>query len=267
MAVKQPGEALEIILDKDQSAQFRALTAPENGIDFATASVAELREELVRQMSFTAAHLVRLATIVAELERRGEDLSDLRIGMMRYLRLIALGQLVPEVVIRFADSPLLLNKILTLPLSDQARLAQGEPVKMIVYRDGKLDHLMVDPLKLVSDQVRMVFGPGVIKDEAAQILWLEQQNMRQNAGAKKKTGRVRCDGSLLFVGKFSASMDEVLEAIADARGGKESNDERTVQIATTVTEAEEKLLGHKAVDSGISKSELMRRTLRAMGVI
>src|SRR5262245_11330835 len=122
---------------------------------FADLDTESLRAELARCMSDTASHLLRLAAIVRVLEERGEDLSDLKIGMVRHLRRIAYGQILPEVVVRFGSSAMLIDKIGSLPLPDQRRIASGEPVKMLV---GGGDYRMVDPLNMTQRQVHQAFG-------------------------------------------------------------------------------------------------------------
>jgi hypothetical protein len=86
----------------------------------------ELKAELARLLGFTAENLLRLAVVVAELESRGEDLSDLKIGLLPLLRSIAAGTLLPEVVVRFAGQPRALKAVGALPLDEQRRFASGE---------------------------------------------------------------------------------------------------------------------------------------------
>src|SRR5882724_9369466 len=59
-----------------------------------------LRRELSRALTVSAEHLIYLAQVWRELERRGEDLSDLRSGLGAYLPLIASGRLAAEAVVR-----------------------------------------------------------------------------------------------------------------------------------------------------------------------
>ena len=59
---------------------------------------AELRAELASAIGLTAKHLLHLAAIWAELEHRGEDLTDLRTGIGAYLPEIAAGSVVPEAI-------------------------------------------------------------------------------------------------------------------------------------------------------------------------
>src|SRR5271157_1277362 len=103
-------------------------------LELARLETIQLRQELTQSLHVTAAHLRRLAIIVRLLEERGEDLTDLRIGLLPYLRQIALGQILPEVIVRFAESPWMIRLVGSLPLPDQKRLSDGDRVTLVVPR-------------------------------------------------------------------------------------------------------------------------------------
>lgn len=94
-------------------------------------SSSELLVELGRAISVTAASVAYLAACWCELERRGEDLSGLKIGLAPYLRDIAEGRLASEAVVAFAGQRLVLRWLTSLPIDDQRRLAGGAPVTVI----------------------------------------------------------------------------------------------------------------------------------------
>lgn len=135
---------------------------------------AALQQELIDGLRLTAASLMRLACIVRILEERGKDLSDLRIGLLSYLRKIAYGQVLAEVVVRFAEHPDLMRRVSQLPIPDQERLASGEPIQLAVWRvGGGTDHRMVDPLSLTKKQIGQVFGPARLRPLHEQIVRME----------------------------------------------------------------------------------------------
>jgi hypothetical protein len=81
--------------------------------------------------------------VIAELESRGEDLSDLKIGLLPLLREIAAGTLLPEVVVKFAGQPAALRAIGKRPMDEQEQYVRGEktfelppPRKPFQRRDG-----------------------------------------------------------------------------------------------------------------------------------
>lgn len=94
--------------------------------EVASLSNEELRKELVDRLCISVEHLVRVAALVAELESRGENLRGLRIGLLPYLRQIAAGKLVPEIVVKFAGSPNSIRAIGNLPVTEQLKIARGE---------------------------------------------------------------------------------------------------------------------------------------------
>ena len=54
--------------------------------ELAGMTVKQLKDQLARQLEMSAENLTRLALTIRELENRGEDLSDLKLGLMPYLR-------------------------------------------------------------------------------------------------------------------------------------------------------------------------------------
>ncbi len=88
-------------------------------------STETLKSELARLLGFTAENLLRLAMVVNELESRGENLSGIRMGILPFLRLIALGKLLPEMVVMHAGSPASLKQIAAMPIEEQRKIASG----------------------------------------------------------------------------------------------------------------------------------------------
>lgn len=226
-----------------------------------------LKAELAASLRTTAQGLVRMAAIVAELQTRGEDLSDLRLGLVTWLRKIASGQVLPEIVVRYQGSPQLLRSISALPLNDQQRFADGEPVKLIVDLSG--DHRLVEPLKLTREQLHQVFAADHVRDDTEQIMVMETRRNRP-AKPETKSRRVRGDKDAggIFVGRAFAEHGDVLAALADlASPERPDSGDRNQPVNAPLTEAEHRKLSVAAANAGISRSELMRRALRAMGLI
>jgi len=92
---------------------------------YANKSTKELKKELAELLGFTADNLSRLATVVMELEARGENLKQLRIGLLPLLRLIASEKLLPEIVVMFAGAPAILKQIASMSISEQKKIASG----------------------------------------------------------------------------------------------------------------------------------------------
>lgn len=91
----------------------------------------ELRKELARAITMTADALSYLAACWVELERRGEDLSNLRMTLAPYLRAVASGSMAPEAVIAFAGRKMVLRWIGKQPLELQRKLASDPRVTII----------------------------------------------------------------------------------------------------------------------------------------
>lgn len=182
--------------------------------ELSSLSTEQLKNQLVESLAVTAAQLVRSAAIVLLLEERGEDVEALKIGMLQYLRKIALAQLLPAVVVRFASKQAILDKITNLPLTEQKRLAEGEPIRLLVYdANGRQTHLMADPLKMGRDQMRQAFGKDYIRDEAEQLLFLaerREKTLRRARPEVEVVGKAKVDRVLkrVRVGQHVFSFDE-----------------------------------------------------------
>lgn len=231
----------------------------------------DLRTELRSGLFDTAKHLLRLATIVKVLEERGEDLSDIKAGMfIPFLRRVAYGQLMPEIMIRFNGAPAMVQRISSLPLPDQKRLAAGEPVRLMVRADdGRLDHRMVDPANMTRDQFFQVFAHDRIRTEQEQVLILEQRRERPSRALSPER-RVKADRERrgIMVGRSFATQAETLDALAEL-SGEEDDGERSATIVVKLTEAEHRRLKTAAANAGreASMQDLARRALRAAGLI
>jgi hypothetical protein len=240
--------------------------------DLVSMSTEDLRRELARQMELTADHLTRLAQIVKTLEDRGEDLSDLKIGMLHHLRRIASGQVLAEVVVRFAEYPLLLARIGVLPLADQQRII-SEPLRLtVVSADGTMGHRLVDPLKLTREQVGQIFAKDHIRDEQEQILILESQKQKSALTAKPKTanfGKIRVNyrDKTVMVGRYTIDVPNLLSALAEIREEEPGTEEETKTVPVQLTETQHRRLRMRSAESGRPMGEIIRDALRAYGLI
>ena len=232
--------------------------------------VADLKNRLSGLLARTADDLREMAAIVAELERRGEDLSGLRLGIVDHLRRIAAGQLLPEIVVRYAGYPQLLRVATGLPLPDQEKMLGESSVQLAVWREGRVEFRQVDPLCLSPAQLRQVYAGDRIRSESEQIGYLESRA----APAKPKPvrrGKVWADrqrGALRY-GKAVLAVGDVLAALAELRGFDDDGTAEDAEIAPTVfraTEAEQRALKIAAAQSNCTITDLIRRALWAAGI-
>lgn len=246
-----------------------ATLAPAELVNMSTQA---LRGELARAMTLSAQHLAHMATIWAELERRGEDLSDLRIGLASYLPLIAAGQLDAEALVRFAGQKTLLRHIATLPRHEQHRLAMGGTVPVLVLdATGEPVEQQLPANYLTAHQVRQVFDDARIRSVA------EQRNLLPPAVAARpsraappdqdvyvdpKTGRLR-------VGRKQIDISEVMRALSDHYEDDAARGERTQtkSVPVHLSEIEHRALRIHAAESGRTMESMVYSALRACGLL
>jgi len=155
----------------------------------------ELRDMLIGLLGLTAETMMRMAAIVRVLEDRGIDVADMvPKNMLPTLRGIAYGTILPNVYVRFSGTREMLRLVQTLPAPDQKYLADGGMVELVVWDEaGKPTKRKADPLLMTKDQTRQVFGHGVIRDEAAQLLILDQQRSESKRNRPTAVGPLAID--------------------------------------------------------------------------
>ena len=95
-------------------------------------STDDLRRELGQAITYTARSVQYLAVVWSELKRRGEDLSQIKIGLGSYLEEVAAGRLAAEAVVSFAGSKMVLRWLSRQPIERQRKIAAGE---LVTVRD------------------------------------------------------------------------------------------------------------------------------------
>jgi hypothetical protein len=138
----------------------------------------QLRAEIADCMTVTVSRLVRIAACVRILEDRGEDLSDLRLGIFQHIRRMAYGQVLPELVVNYQSSPALLRKITMLPIPDQQRILDNRPVPVAVLDKGDNTHVLIAPKNLSKEQIRQVFDNDHIRDLPEQFAYLRSNTVK-----------------------------------------------------------------------------------------
>lgn len=129
-------------------------------------TVEDLRAELARSLTVTARHLSHLAAIWRELERRGEDLSDLRTGLWTFMPLIARGALRAELVVKYAGYAMLLRRLAALPPEEQDRLLADDRVPVAsLDKEGRVIEQTLAVSELKAAQLPAVIHKRIVPIE------------------------------------------------------------------------------------------------------
>lgn len=235
-------------------------------------STADLRDELARGLTLTADTLTRLGLVWAELERRGEDLSDLRHGLAKTLPKIAAGQLAAEAVVAFAGKPIVLRALTGMPLDQQRRLAAGELLKVIDPAEPT-NVLTITLDALPASAVRMVFADGEIRSPSAQRLAFRARRRKHEEPDQERRYQPRYDPTdgTIAVGKMRVKLADLLGALAAAAGPDRpiAADLPTeyVTIRVRLSHDERLRLSAAATKAELPDWELVRKAIRAFGLI
>lgn len=141
----------------------------------------ELREKLSEAINLTATSIAYLASVWTELERRGEDLSDMRMSLAPFLRDVATGKLAPEAVLSFAGRKPVLRWVSTLPVKKQLEISAGQPVEV---RDSDGTIRSVRAADMNARDIRNL----VIPDTASHLPAIDQTPSRTQRKRGPKPG-------------------------------------------------------------------------------
>jgi hypothetical protein len=235
--------------------------------DLATLPTDDLRKQLAHGLTLTAITLTRLGAVWAELERRGEDLSDLKIGIARTLPLIASGRLAAEAVVAFAGRPMILRALEGVPLEQQRRLADGEPIP--VYLQGESEPKALPLSRIPSAAVTRVISEGIVRTPAEQRLAIREKKRRKPDGdeSRKYTVTVDREARTIKLGKMTIPIATIIAALAEAAGTRgpilDTPEAPARVVGGKFTDEERERLRAACKAHGLMEWELVRQAVMA----
>ena len=182
------------------------------------ADTAVLRQQLANSLTLTARTLKYLALIWQELEKRGEDLSDLRTGLAVYLPQIADGTLDAAFVVKYAGQRMLMQAAGKLPLEEQSRLAAEGMVELV--RLNESDDIVKEQVslhRLSSRDVRYVFSEDHLRSAKEQLKMRENESKREEKKPPTRTVRVakvNDKTEMLAIGGRRIKIEAVVDALS-----------------------------------------------------
>lgn len=183
------------------------------------ASIEDLKRELARGLEITAERLRYVAEIWQELHRRGEDLSDLRSGLMEYIPLIATQQVDPNLVIACAGHKTLLSALSRLPIEKQNEIAKSGAIE-IAHLNENGEKIVVEKTlaNLRADDIYYAFGDGYLRNTSEQIkLRLKHSAKLRTPKKPRKTSNIRFnnDGATMRIGTNTVNIEQLIETLKE----------------------------------------------------
>ena len=211
-----------------------------------------------------------LSRVWTELEGRGEDLSDLRLGIAAYLPAIASGHLDPRLVIEMAGRPALLRLLAPLPPERQRALLDGESVPVVqpvsmgqptpVVVSRTLAELTVKDLQRVVDGTRLLST----QEQQARL------SLRARVSATpvgRPLASLDADPEYLRVGRHRVAVAELLALLAarfEATAGPIVEDDAAA-VSVRLKADEQKGLRVRAAHAGMTMGQYLRSLAGANG--
>lgn len=185
-------------------------------------STATLKEQLAKSVQITANYLTYIAAIWQELERRGEDMSSLRHGLMHYIPMIANRTLDARAVVNYAGQKTLLSTLAAMPIEQQRALIDTGSVDIVeLDSDG---HQVIKPTRLetlTAAQTFQAFGKGrlLTTDEQYQVLLVRQtakpKTKTKTGKPYRMTSNLKIDDDALVIGKQGVSIQKLIQFLRD----------------------------------------------------
>lgn len=194
--------------------------------NLAQEATSTLRQRLAQQMELSARHLVEMASIWTELERRGEDLSALRTGLTDYLPRIAAGELDAAAVVRFAGNRQLLRYLSTLDIERQQELISADTIELVLPESG--DTTIRKLAHLAGREVTQVFGHGIVRSPDEQRQLIDSKRATKKAVSKRvarkteslqlRYGILEADGERVSANGKAVRAEDLLDMLSKHYG-------------------------------------------------
>lgn len=184
-------------------------------------STEQLKRSFFESLDITVRHFQHMAEIWCELERRGENMQDLRHGIAVYIEMIAHQRLDANLAVKYLGQKVLLNAVSRLPIDQQQRLIEAETVDVATIENGEL---ATKTMKLSKLQVRDIYT--VFSDSGIRPIGEQQKILiKRAARTPAKTGPRRArritvdpERQVLEVGGSAANLDRVLQVLGEYYG-------------------------------------------------
>ena len=234
--------------------------------DLSKLTTEQLEAEFAGALKDTADGLLRLAAAASELERRGRDLSHLKLNLISYLRMIAARQLLPEVVLYLGDQKAKVQAIANLPIEKQQKLLDADEVHVLVENED----VTVSLRELSQSHLKQVFSEHKVRTIAEQRAFVrEKQSDKPVKIEPKRNVKPEPARNGIKVGNSFAPVADVVGSLSELAGPLDILNEDLQQATATarLTNEENEALEWNAKSQGISKPHLVRMALHAYGLL
>ena len=214
---------------KEKESIMELITNDLQYADLSKYDSALLKKALSKGLELTAYQLKNMALIWAELEKRGEDLSELKTGLASFLSLIAQGALKADLVVGLAGKKTLLKKIAEIPLESQDRLCNMEYVDVCsISDDGQIVTKRKRLIEVNIKEAELLLYSGDLRSAEFQYRILESEIKRKTINRHKKSLKniedksiyITKDNNTLFLNIPSgrARVSDILDVVINEMG-------------------------------------------------
>jgi hypothetical protein len=235
----------------------------------------ELDKFVVGRLGKTIDALRDVAFAIVEKERRGRDLSGCDSMLLPVLRDIGHGRILAELAFMFLGRNGFTSLLAGLPFTDQRRLVDSGTFKVAVLgHDGKRSSVEV-PLDMARyDQLQLAFsgGKALSLDAQHKILAAARADYSKRAGVQDpatgpihvdvETRQCKINGRWVLASQLAAAMVKLSGDVDTAPLGA-----KAVTVSVKLTPEEHKRFKAQVSAAGVSVPTMVRRALKAVGMI
>lgn len=146
----------------------------------------ERLDALLRHVGDSMESLLHAAAIFAAMETAGDDISGIPHGLRLALRRINARTMLPEVHMHLFG--LLQKRVAMMPLAEQRKIVEGQPVDFLILHDGGESILRKDPRRLSPREVKQLFtADGEIRDVDRQRSYIQTQKLKAKHDRRKQS--------------------------------------------------------------------------------
>ena len=190
-----------------------------NENQISSASTNDLKKEFARGLTITSEYLMYMSAIWNELNQRGEDLTDLRSGMMEYMPMIATKQLDAELVVKYAGQKTLLSYLSKLTKKEQSEIVKTGCVDFITVNEEGIKSKKLTLSSARASDLHQAFDPnrGVRSLEEQEEIVLAKERRKTVHRKSRAVTKILIEtgGQNIVAGGKSIKIESILEAVGD----------------------------------------------------
>ncbi len=140
---------------------------------------AEYRREVFEGFrATTTMGIIGMADALHKMEEHGDELPPASEGMLRLLRRIGSGEMLPETLVAFDWNKTIQARVSHYSIHEQRELLETPARPVAVKNNGQYEERLIIPSEMGATHLKQVFGEFKTRTVRQQVAWLEAQRAK-----------------------------------------------------------------------------------------